>query len=850
MKKILIIIAVLSGAFSVQAQENRLFYYHTQGEKIYLDKIENTKIIHFEKSIDSPQKNDICSQLKNSGYTVTEINSFMYRVSGNTISLDNNFIISKAKESGNILCISDMLMYKDSTIQWFSNKIIVKIHPDSDLQDVLSKSKIPIIDFKQIGYCKQTYVVELNVTENSAIEYANMLSERGNVVWAQPSFWRLVRKHNPYYASQWGLNNTGQNGGTPGIDIKAEPAWSIATGSGIKVAVLDEGVDLNHPDLKDNLLSGYDATDALYGGSDGGYGGNNGCASADAHGTACAGIIAAKDNNIGIKGIAYDAKIIPVRVGYTVSYMIEIVNICMSDYFMEDSWVADGFYKAWHDYGADVLSNSWGLGSSALIVDEAIDDALTYGRNGKGCVVVFATGNSNTSVAYPASLSNVIAVGAISPCGERKSPSSCDGQNWGSNYGQTLDVVAPGVLTPTTDIQGSAGYNTASYTAGDYFSGFGGTSAACPHVAGVAALILSVNPNLTVQQVRDIIESTAQKINKYHRITNPSGYTYFSQFPLSKTWNNEVGYGLVDASAAVSAALATLVTIVGTDTLCTNTTYTLTGVPSGLTVSNTSWTTSGAVAISSSASQSVVVKSNIPLITATYPLPSLAVCPLSGSISATVTINGVNNVISPKSLTVDCPSGTIAGPMDVGTWFPLQPTQAGYYKFTAGSDVPSSATVRWVAAPVNSSNPNATATLYSGHSANIYLDCGLNEVRMQYEYNGVNSNPSVKQVLVTCPRSPVTDTTNSGIDAEELSAMNELKVKLSPNPVVNSLNVTVEDATPPIDVTVYSSSGTMYLSQTFSTSTFTVDLSRCQPGMLVVRISSGNKHVVKNILKL
>lgn len=140
----------------------------------------------------------------------------------------------------------------------------------------------------------------------------------------------------------------------------------------------------------------------------------------------------------------------------------------------------------------------------------------------------------------------------MSPCGERKSPLSCDGEGWGGCYGNQLDIVAPGVLIPTADRQGNLGYNynnkNNDYTNRDFTKKFNGTSSACPHVAGVAALILSVNPNLTGQEVRDIIEKTAQKVR-------PDLYNYQSdQSHPNGTWNNEMGYGLVDAYAAVKMA--------------------------------------------------------------------------------------------------------------------------------------------------------------------------------------------------------------------------------------------------------------------------------------------------------
>jgi subtilisin family serine protease len=181
--------------------------------------------------------------------------------------------------------------------------------------------------------------------------------------------------------------------------------------------------------------------------------------------------------------------------------------------------------------------------------------------------------NSNNFSSLPANLPNVIAVGAMSPCGERRFTFSCDGESWwGSNYGGALDIVAPGVIISTTDRQSNEGYNHSAnqndYPNRDYIERFNGTSAAAPHVAGVAALVLSVNPSLTGQQVRDIIESTAQKVR-------PDLYTYSttSGHP-NGTWNNEMGYGLVDAYAAVRAACATPVVNFTNQNITTNTTVT------------------------------------------------------------------------------------------------------------------------------------------------------------------------------------------------------------------------------------------------------------------------------------
>ena len=367
------------------AQDNQLFYYHN-AEKIYLDKIENTKIINFNKTIETTQKDSICNRLKEVGYSVMEINPFIYEVSSSTAQLEKNNVISTSLESGYITYISDMLRYNNSDILWASNAIIVRIPLETDLRNLLKKNKIPMVDYRQIGHSKQTYVIELDVTEENAIEYANRLSEIGDVVWAQPSFWRSIHQLNPYYSSQWGLKNIGQYDGIPGIDINVTPAWEIATGTGVKVAVLDGGVDLTHPDLVNNLLPGYDATDAAYGGSNGGYGGA-GCYE-DAHGTACAGIIASENNNIGVKGVAFNSSLISVRIKYNYYTYFDIFGNCFHLSWSHDTCIINGINKAWHDYGADILSNSWGMTAPSQVINEAIIDALTEGRDSLGCIVV------------------------------------------------------------------------------------------------------------------------------------------------------------------------------------------------------------------------------------------------------------------------------------------------------------------------------------------------------------------------------------------------------------------------------------------------------------------------------
>lgn len=362
----------------------------------------------------------------------------------------------------------------------------------------------------------------MRASDGDAITLANRIAEREGIA-AQPAFTVLIPRQRACMACLALPASHSENWALAKAFVTQ--AWAVSRGSpSVTTAVLDTGVDLEHPELKPNIVTGYDAHD----GDDIAAPGTGGAMDLG-HGTACGGIVVAKGNNtLGIIGVAPESRLAPYRIGHVNGLFIEILPGALASCIHHAA-----------ERGVSILANSYTLFEDTFEdVAAAIEHAVVERR----CLFVAAAGNDDGKVGFPARSPHAMAVAATNAKDER-----CSSLDWGVGFGSAqgpdISVAAPGSHVWTTDIQGTGGYNPGDFPQAvndDYTITFGGTSAACPFVAGVAALVRSVNPALGPDEVRGILESTADKVGRD---------SYF----MGR--NDALGHGRVNALAAVEAAL-------------------------------------------------------------------------------------------------------------------------------------------------------------------------------------------------------------------------------------------------------------------------------------------------------
>ncbi|MFT7605964.1 MAG: subtilisin family serine protease, partial [Saprospiraceae bacterium] len=381
------------------------------------------------------------------------------------------------------------------------------------------------------------------VTKDSPnpMKVASWLQQTSMVKLAEPDIDMLVDEYSPFVAPgddllthEWHLRNNGivvdANWQMKrGADAKVFDAWSRMGNTGsedIVIAVIDNGFDTTHPDLKDKIYKPFDLWNQSSNLDQGD--------TRFTHGTPCASVALAASNGNGIVGAAPSARFMPVSgTSFSLKATEQMFDYCVKN-------------------GADVISCSWGTTDPAFDLNpmkqEVIANAARKGRNGKGCVIVYAVGNEDLDfVNFYAAHPDVIAVAASTSKDEHASY---------SNRGREVTVCAPSngdwpILAARAWWDEGVGWETGTFRfyrdgkdRGPKYKHFGGTSSSCPLVAGICALILSVNKELTAKEVKDIIIKTADKIGA------PSEYV--------NGHSKKFGHGRINADKAVAEAIRRL----------------------------------------------------------------------------------------------------------------------------------------------------------------------------------------------------------------------------------------------------------------------------------------------------
>lgn len=483
--------------------------------------------------------------------------------------------MSQARADEKVAFASHVYKFKDNpgTYVYLSDQITIQFATWVDSAKINTiAATFTLIENQSVAGLPNTFIfLVTKQATNNPIKIANQLQALPEVLAAEANIFIQQESHykpsDSLYHQQWYLNHNNGNQLGIGSHISVEQAWDITRGlRSVVVAVVDDSFDLNHPDFqgKGKIVAPRDLKEndflPLPGENE------------TSHGTACAGIAVAEENGEGIVGVAPGCALMPIR---TTGYL-------------DDESIEDIFNWAINN-GASVISCSWGASAVyfplSLRQKAAITLAATQGRNGKGCVIVFAAGNANRPIDGTLNEQNwpnnilqgqtawlngfavhpdVITVSASTSLNKKAAYS-----NWGENisicapsnnappgmwfqetgfvYTQpTITTSLSGLGMFTTDQIGAAGYNPGSFT-----NNFGGTSSATPVVAGVAALILSANPDLTAQQVNRILQETTDKI------VDPDPDPQLGLRGGNYDSNGHCiwfGYGKVNAAKAVRAA--------------------------------------------------------------------------------------------------------------------------------------------------------------------------------------------------------------------------------------------------------------------------------------------------------
>lgn len=426
------------------------------------------------------------------------------------------------------------------------SRVVLQLEPGESLENVLQGHPLTL---------SRTVAPDLFILQAAdsaqAIAEAGALAVSPGVIASYPVMRRAWRKqaayaptpNDPYFDEQWHLDNRGSDRNRAGLDLNVRAAWTVTRGEGVIVGVGDDGAQTTHPDLSARFTTGLN-----YNFFRGVVGGTPASESAN-HGTAVSGLIGAEDNNgKGLCGVAPRAQL--------ASWVLFGISFGFEN-FVTDEQLMDLFQYA--SNRVSIQNHSWGNATldqlpMGQLPSMAVENVVTRGRGGRGGVIVRAAGNSRGDSANAnddgfADDPRVVTVAAVRQDGRvcsYSSPGTCilvGGPSGDEFLDEGFGPPTPNVRT--TDRTGDNGYEQGSTDAANY-TGFNGTSASSPQIAGVAALIVSANTNLTYRDVQAILTLSA----RHHHLDDPAVQTNGAGFRVS----HNVGFGVPDAGVAVELA--------------------------------------------------------------------------------------------------------------------------------------------------------------------------------------------------------------------------------------------------------------------------------------------------------
>jgi subtilisin family serine protease len=575
---------------------NDSLYYYRGKTKVSFEVKNHLLAAAIQSDLSDKQRNKLlkfCFSLslksEKVGRQITQNNVLVFRYPHGANQHGKEAILKRLTKHPLVNHVGPIVHLGKQSVSFMTNELVIKFKNPvvrSKLEKNAKKSGLKVL--RMLPYAPSTYLLRSKKPATYGfLDIINQLAQKDSVEFAEPNLVSTVVNH--FTPNDYLFENQPHH-----QVINTEQAWDFTTGDGdIVIAVVDNGIavdidnenvteddgdiEIAHPDFKDlpdvdwkklhkpfnfrgmNRDTTPSSDDYIYD-----------------HGAKCCGIATANaNNNEGIAGVAPNCRLMPIRNfgnGSDVEYADMYAWIAGLEPFTPEDERHENFPQC-IERGADVISNSFGIPQPEIsgVMRYTLDFITDHGRDGRGCVMIFAVGNDNCDfsvlhgsdeggcqwAAYERTIA--VASSTISP------PDPVEKKASSSNFGSALDVCAPGGGPPFTmagreeeaqtistanvgygDTPGMDGAET------DDYIGFGETSCACAQVAGIAALILSVNPDLSWEQVRQIICDTAVKIDVEN--TDPIGHWVDTDGDGVVDFSQWYGYGRVNAAGAVSRA--------------------------------------------------------------------------------------------------------------------------------------------------------------------------------------------------------------------------------------------------------------------------------------------------------